>query len=194
MHDFVLLINIVRHKLLIHMAIRKLLLITILTYLLTGFGHNLLCAQITVSYSIGGIGGGTLGSSLKTSTYSNSLMISGTKCYTVTNSLSKFTVPSTGKFFTSCDVNPKYININIKVFPNPAVEYTIIKFLNKLEFDNKFKITLYSNQGQLISFADVTQDELLSGYKYNLSSLSDGVYVIQISSSQMIQSYKIIKS
>ncbi len=155
-----------------------------------------LCAQIRLSYSIGGIGGSTVNtaSSAKTATYSSPMVLSGTKCYTVTNSIAKFSPTNSGAFFTACDVTPQYIKINIKVFPNPATNYTVIQFLNKLEFDNKFNVTLFSEVGQLVQRLEVTQDQLLNGYRFDLTSFANGLYFLQVSSSQILQTYKIIKS
>ena len=158
----------------------------------------LLCCQIKLSYSIGGIGNfiakstGTANATI-TTTYSNPLILSGSKCYTVSNGLVKFMPVSVGKFFTTCDVDLDYIRLNISVFPNPASTYTIIKFTNQLQLEDKFRIQVYSSGGDFVRGLEVSQKALMSGYRLALNNLNAGLYYIQISSNTVLQSYKILK-
>jgi hypothetical protein len=101
---------------------------------------------------------------------------------------------STGQFFTNCEVNLDYIKLNISVYPNPAKNFTIIKFLNQLQSDDKFRVHIYSNIGVYILGNEVSQRQLLSGYRLSLDNLSAGLYYIQISSSSVLQTYKILKN
>jgi hypothetical protein len=146
-----------------------------------------LSAQIKISYSIGGIGG-----NMKTSTYSNPLLISGEKCFNVSNSLNKFWGSNTGDFFTNCVVDVDFVKFSIKINPNPVVNYAVVKFINKLQNENKLRLTVFTNIGQ--PMIAVTQDQLLSGYKLDMSSLSSGYYFIQISSTSLLQTFKILKN
>lgn len=166
--------------------------IAIVLFTLTFYCPSLLHGQIKMSYSIGGIGNFSNKVS-STSTFSNPIIISGTQCYTVSNGLVKFMPVSTGQFFTTCEVNLDYIKLNISVFPNPASGYTIIKFLNQLQLEDKFRVQVFSSVGEVVDGMDVSQTQLLSGYRLALDKLNAGLYYIQISSNKVLQTYKIFK-
>lgn len=148
-----------------------------------------LSAQIKISYSIGGIGG-----NMKTTTYSNPLLISGENCFNVSNALNKFWGSNTGDFFINCVVDVDFIKFSIKINPNPVINYATVKFINKLQNENKMRLTVFSNMGQPMLAFDVTQDQFLSGYRLDMSSLSSGYYFIQISSTSLLQTFKILKN
>ena len=103
-------------------------------------------AQISISYSIG-----VVGADFKTSTYSNPLSINGKNCIIVTNGISKFIVSDHGIFLNECAVNQDYIRFSIQVAPNPATNYTIIKFKNKLQVDNNFTLSIFGSNGRLVN-------------------------------------------
>jgi len=145
-------------------------------------------AQIRISYSIG-----VLGADFNTSTYSNPLSINGKNCIIVSSGISKFIVSDRGIFLNECAVNEDYIRFSIQVAPNPATNYTIVKFKNKLQVDDNFTLTLFGSSGQLINKFPTSQLVLLQGYKLSTSNLSEGVYFIQISSDKINQIFRIIK-
>ena len=145
-------------------------------------------AQIRISYSIG-----VVGADFKTSTYSNPLSINGKNCIIVSNGISKFIVSDHGIFLNECAVNEDYIRFSIQVAPNPATNFTIVKFKNKLQVDNNFSLTLFGSAGQQLRRFPVNQLELLQGYRLSTSDLSEGVYFIQISSNKINQIFRIIK-
>ena len=145
-------------------------------------------AQIRISYSIG-----VVGADFKTSTYSNPLSINGKNCIIVTNGISKFIVSDHGVFLNECAVNEDYIRFSIQVAPNPATNYTIVKFKNNLQVDNNFSLTLFGSAGQQLRRFPVNQLEFLQGYRLSTSELSEGVYFIQISSDKINQIFRIIK-
>ena len=145
-------------------------------------------AQIRISYSIG-----VVGADFNTSTYSNPLSINGKNCIFVSNGISKFIVSDHGIFLNECAVNEDYIRFSIQVAPNPATNYTIVKFKNKLQVDNNFSLTLFGSAGQQLRRFPVNQLEFLQGYRLSTSELSEGVYFIQISSDKINQIFRIIK-
>ena len=79
---------------------------------------------------------------VKTSTYSNPLSINGKNCIIVSNGISKFIVSDHGIFLNECAVNEDYIRFSIQVAPNPATNYTIVKFKNKLQKNYAYNICL----------------------------------------------------
>jgi len=148
-----------------------------------------LSAQIKISYSIGGIGG-----NMKTTTYSNPLLISGENCFNISNALNKFWGSNTGDFFMNCVVDVDFVKFSIKINPNPVINYATVKFINKLQNESKMRLTVFSNLGQPMKAFDVTQEQFLSGYRLDMSSLPSGYYFIQISSSSLLQTFKILKN
>lgn len=131
---------------------------------------------------------------MKTSTYSNPLLISGENCFNVSNSLNKFWGSKSGEFFTNCVVDVDFVKFSIKINPNPVTDFAVVKFLNKLQSENKLRLTIFTYIGQPIKAFDVTQDQLLAGFKSDMSNLSSGYYFIQVSSSSLLQTFKILKN
>ena len=158
------------------------------TILLTCFITQFANAQMTLAYSIG-----VVGADFKTSTYSNPLSINGKNCIIVTNGISKFIVSDHGIFLNECAVNEDFIRFSIQVAPNPATNYTIVKFKNKLQADDNVNLTLYGSNGHLINKFTTSQIQLLQGYRLKTSELNEGVFFIQISSDKINQIFRIIK-
>jgi hypothetical protein len=146
-------------------------------------------SQIGISYSIGSIG-----SMSKASSFSGPVIITGENCFKVTNSISKFWASKKGEFFASCFVDLDYIKLSIKITPNPVITYANIKFSNMLQNDNKFKLIVFNNIGQPAITKDVSQESFLAGYKLDMSTLAAGYYFIQIASSSVLQTFKILKN
>ena len=146
-------------------------------------------SQIGISYSIGSIG-----SMPNASTFNAPIMISGDNCFVVTNSIAKFWASKNGEFFANCFVDLDYIKLSIKITPNPVVTFANIKFANMLQNNNQFKLIVYNNMGQPSITKDVSQDAFLAGYRLDMSSLASGYYFIQIASSSILQTFKILKN
>jgi len=146
-------------------------------------------SQIGISYSIGSIG-----SMPNASTFNAPIMISGDNCFVVTNSIAKFWASKNGEFFANCFVDLDYIKLSIKITPNPVVTFANIKFSNMLQNDKQFRLIVYNNMGQPSITKDVSQDAFLAGYRLDMSSLASGYYFIQIASSSILQTFKILKN
>lgn len=153
------------------------------------FNTCALFAQINISYSIGGIGG-----NMKTSTYSNPLLISGANCFNISNSISKFKSSNKGDFLTNCVVKMDYVNFRVDIYPNPVTNFAFIKFVSKVQDETQFRITVFSNVGQPLIGKDIPQDQLLLGYKLQMSNLPTGYYYIQIASPSILRTFKILKN
>ena len=148
-------------------------------------------SQISVSYSLGSIGG-----NMKTSTYSNPILINGINCIKVTNSISKFTPSKKGDFYSTCSVNIDFskIQIQLALSPNPVNTYTILKCLGRLQNDNKFNVMVFNNTGQPVYSTEATQQQMLTGLRLDLASLVTGVYFVQVSSSSVLSTLKFLKN
>jgi len=146
-------------------------------------------SQIRVSYSIGSIG-----SMPKVAGLSSPILISSENCFLISNNITKFWASKDGEFFASCMVDLDFIKLNIKITPNPVITFANIRFLSMLQKDNKFKLVVYNNTGQPEILKDVSQEAFLAGYKLDMSSLPSGYYFIQIASSSILQTFKILKN
>lgn len=157
------------------------------------FAFICICAksQINISYSLGSIGG-----NMKTSTYSNPILINGENCIKVTNSISKFSPSNKGDFYSTCSVNIDFnkILIQLSLAPNPVNTYTVIKANGKVPNDTKFKVMIFNNTGQPVYATETTQQQLLTGFKLNLANIVTGIYFVQVSSSSVLETIKFLKN
>ena len=153
--------------------------------LLVGFAQS----QISIGYSIG-----VFGENLKIDSYSNPLVVSSKSCIQVTNGVAKFFVSGKGLYLNACAVKETEIKLNILVAPNPATEYTVVKFGTKLQHQERFNIQLFDGAGQLVQKHVTTQSQLLAGFKITTGNLAQGIYFIKVFSSTINEVVKIIKN
>mgnify|MGYP000338721563 FL=1 len=146
-------------------------------------------SQISIGYSIG-----VFGENLKIDSYSNPLAITSTTCIQVTNGVAKFLITGKGVYLNACAVKETDIKLNILVAPNPATEYTVVKFGTKLQNQERFNIQLFNAAGQLVQKHVTTQSQLLTGFKIATENLSQGIYFIKVFSSNISEVVKIIKN
>ena len=146
-------------------------------------------SQITIGYSIG-----VFGENLKIDSYSNPLAITSTTCIQVTNGVAKFLITGKGVYLNACAVKETDIKLNILVAPNPAPEYTVIKFGTKLQNQERFNIQLFNAAGQLVQKHVTTQSQLLTGFRIATGNLAQGIYFIKVFSSSINEVVKIIKN
>ena len=161
-------------------------------YLLTIFFvfiFGLAKSQISIGYSIG-----VFGENLKIDNYSSPLAITSKSCIQVTNGVSKFLISGKGLYLNACALKETGIKLNILVAPNPATEYTILKFGSNLQNQERFNIQLYNASGQLIQNFAIKQAQLLSGFRITTSGLAQGIYFIKVFSSSVNEVIKIIKN
>ena len=131
-------------------------------------------SQITMGYSIG-----VFGENLKIDSYSNPLAITSTTCIQVTNGVAKFLISGKGVYLNACAVKETEIKLNILVAPNPATEYTVVKFGTKLQNQERFNIELFNAAGQLVQKHTTTQSQLLTGFRIATGNLTQGIYFIK---------------
>ena len=160
-------------------------ILAILFMLLVGFAKS----QISIGYSIG-----VFGENLKIDSYSNPLAITSKTCIQVTNGVSKFLISGKGVYLNACAVKETEIKLNILVAPNPATEYTVIKFGTKLQHQERFNIQLFNGAGQLMQKHVTSQPQLSAGFRISTGNLPQGIYFIKIFSSTINEVVKIIKN
>lgn len=135
-----------------------------------------------------------LGVGLNVSTSSNSLLFNSTNCLQVSNGVSKYLATKSGHFINNCLVNIDYPKFYIQLSPNPFINVINIKFKSKIDYNNQFKISVFNNYGILEKMYNVTQDQLLVGFKMQLVELSNGIYFLQIQSPKVNETFKIMKN
>jgi hypothetical protein len=158
---------------------------TILFVLLVGLAKS----QIIIGYSIG-----VFGEKLNVDSYSNPLAITSKSCIQITNGVSKFLVSGKGIYLNACAVKETEIKLTISVSPNPATEYTILKFGTKLQSQERFTIQLYNAAGQIVQSHATTQFQLLEGFRILTGNLTQGVYFIKVFSTNINEVVKIFKN
>jgi hypothetical protein len=146
-------------------------------------------SQITIGYSIG-----VFGENLIIDSYSNPLAVNSKTCIQVTNGISKFLISGKGLYLNACAVKETEIKLNILIAPNPAIEYTVIKFGSKLQNQERFNIQLFNAAGQLVQKHVTTQSQLLTGFRIVTGNLAQGIYFIKVFSSSINEVVKIIKN
>jgi hypothetical protein len=146
-------------------------------------------SQITMGYSIG-----VFGEQLKIDSYSNPLAITSATCIQVTNGVAKFLITGKGVYLNACAVKETDIKLNILVAPNPATDFTVVKFGTKLQNQERFNIQLFNAAGQLVQKHTTTQSQLLTGFRIITGNLPQGIYFIKVFSSSINEVVKIIKN
>lgn len=147
-------------------------------------------AQITTSYSIGSFGN----SGSKATIFSSPFVINGNACFMVSNGITKYSASKKGGFLLSCALSKAFIRYSLKVFPNPVVSVLTIQSTERLQVSNDFKLVVYSAAGNQVGTYQLNQDQLLAGFKIDMGNLPIGVYVIQLSSVWISETFKIIKT
>ena len=99
-----------------------------------------------------------------------------------------------GLFVTNCETITKINSLGIKLLPNPVSDFTKVKFINTPPLYDNFIITIFGLDGSRITNLSATGYELFQGKEINLSSLSSGIFFIQIESSKYIDALKFIKA
>jgi hypothetical protein len=100
----------------------------------------------------------------------------------------------TGLFATNCIVNTKYNSLGIKLYPNPVIATTKIKFINTPPLNDQFNISIWGADGFRITSGKATGYELFQGMTLDFSMLQAGSYIIQIESKNYSDALKFIKA
>lgn len=163
---------------------RKFLLYTILTlaFVKVSFG------QLRLTYAYG-ITSNVLGSS-----FSNPIIFNGKNCLKVNAGISAFTLSIGGDFSESCKVDLPYNNIEVIAFPNPAYDYTIIKFKNYINSSQVFQLKIVDEVGQTYFVKDYNEEQFQNGgCKLDLNEFKSGIFYILLKSNNYFKSIKLSK-
>ena len=121
--------------------------------------------------------------------------ISSATCLNVQNGNAVLTGDrGTGNFAINCEVKTIFNGLGIKLYPNPVIATTKIKFINPPPFNDQFNISIWGADGFKITSGKATGFELFQGMPLDFSMLQAGTYVIQIESEKYRDAFKFIKS
>lgn len=99
-----------------------------------------------------------------------------------------------GDFAINCVVNYIFNSLGIKIYPNPVVNATRIKFINPPPFEENFKVSVWSSEGIMIKTQNEIGLNLYKGVIFNFSDLYTGTYILKIESSKFVDAIKFIKA
>jgi hypothetical protein len=99
-----------------------------------------------------------------------------------------------GLFATNCLENTKFNSLGIKLYPNPVIATTKIKFINTPPLNDQFNISIWGANGFKITSGKATGYELFQGLTLDFSVLQAGSYIIQIESEKYSDALKFIKA
>ena len=100
----------------------------------------------------------------------------------------------TGLFAANCLENTKFNSLGIKLYPNPVIATTKIKFINTPPLNDQFNISIWGADGFKITSGKATGYELFQGMTLDFSVLQAGSYIIQIESEKYSDALKFIKA
>lgn len=163
----------------------------IITIIILSFPNNTHAQALSGSFIMSSIGG-------IQNMSNNSMAVtftSNANCLNVQNGAAVLTGErGTGLFAINCEVNTKFNTLGIKLYPNPVGANTKVKFINTPPLNDNFSITVWSNQGEMLSTSNATGYEIYQGKLMNMSALISGSYIIQIESDKYRDALKFIKA
>ncbi len=98
-----------------------------------------------------------------------------------------------GEFAINCNVDQRFNTLGLRLFPNPVIANTKIKFSNTPPMNENFKLTICNAEGMIMRILNTNGYQLFQGYIVNLNNLTSGTYIIKIESPQFIEALKFIK-
>jgi hypothetical protein len=167
------------------------LVIAIITISAIAFPQSIQAQQLTGAFIMSSVGG-------LNNMSNNSMAVtfnSNATCLNVQNGTAVLTGDrGTGNFAINCEVKSKYNTLGIKLYPNPVIATTKIKFINTPPLNDQFNISIWGADGFRITSGKATGYELFQGMTLDFSMLQAGSYIIQIESEKYTDALKFIKA
>jgi hypothetical protein len=167
------------------------LVIATITISAIAFPQSIQAQQLTGAFIMSSVGGlNNMSNNSMAVTFSSSAT-----CLNVQNGTAVLTGDrGTGNFAINCEVKSKYNTLGIKLYPNPVVSITKIKFINTPPLNDQFNISIWGTDGFRITSGKATGYELFQGMPLDFSMLQAGSYIIQIESDKYTDALKFIKA
>jgi len=155
------------------------------------FPQSIQAQELTGAFIMSSVGGlNNMSNNSMAITFSSSAT-----CLNVQNGTAVLTGDrGTGSFAVNCEVKSKYNTLGIKLYPNPVVSITKIKFINTPPLNDQFNISIWGTDGFRITSGKATGYELFQGMPLDFSMLQAGSYIIQIESDKYTDALKFIKA
>lgn len=150
-------------------------------------------AQIKANYHFGFIG--TTGDTCVKN--GESVMIQYSKCFDVTNGLSKFSSPKFGAFAIACMETPPKIDLLVHAYPNPVVNELTIRSLSNYPVRGvaRYSVVLSDISGKPIREVKTDLSSINKGFTIRVNDLLMGYFIVTLyADKERIQSFKILKA
>ena len=167
------------------------LVIVIITIIAIVLPQSIQAQQLTGAFIMSSIGGlNNMSNNSMAITFSSSAT-----CLNVQNGTAVLTGDrGTGNFAINCEVNTKMNTLGIKLYPNPVIATTKVKFVNTPPLNDQFTISIWGTDGFKITSGKATGYELFQGMPLDFSMLQAGSYIIQIESEKYRDALKFLKA
>jgi len=170
---------------------KHIFVIAIITIIGSAFPQSIQAQQLTGAFIMSSVGGlNNMSNNSMAVTFSSSAT-----CLNVQNGTAVLTGDrGTGNFAINCEVKSKYNTLGIKLYPNPVIATTKVKFLNTPPLNDQFTISIWGTDGFKITSGRATGYELFQGMPLDFSMLQAGSYIIQIESEKYRDALKFLKA
>mgnify|MGYP000344635579 CR=1 FL=1 len=170
---------------------KHIFVIAIITIIGSAFPQSIQAQQLTGAFIMSSVGGlNNMSNNSMAVTFSSSAT-----CLNVQNGTAVLTGDrGTGNFAINCEVITKMNTLGIKLYPNPVIATTKVKFLNTPPLNDQFTISIWGTDGFKITSGRATGYELFQGMPLDFSLLQAGSYIIQIESDKYTDALKFIKA
>ena len=170
---------------------KHIFVIAIITIIGSAFPQSIQAQQLTGAFIMSSVGGlNNMSNNSMAVTFSSSAT-----CLNVQNGTAVLTGDrGTGNFAINCEVITKMNTLGIKLYPNPVIATTKVKFLNTPPLNDQFTISIWGTDGFKITSGRATGYELFQGMPLDFSMLQAGSYIIQIESEKYRDALKFLKA
>ena len=119
---------------------------------------------------------------------------SNNNCIDVQTGLTLFNRSNgSGEFDINCIVAQQFNMLGMKLFPNPVVSNAKLKLNNLPGSSQDFTVSVWDNQGKLISNTKENSLQLFQGLTLNFDFLIAGSYILKVESPVYLEAIKFIK-
>jgi hypothetical protein len=169
----------------------KQIVLPVFAFLVGLFLSNSLSAQLSPAFTMSSVG-------IIGNTNSNATAISFksvANCLDVQSGIAVLNgTRSNGQFVTNCDVNVKFNTLGIKLFPNPVISSTKIKFINTPPLNENFNVSVWTMEGGIVFSRKETGYSIFQGVIVDMGMLIAGSYILKIESANYADAIKFIKA
>lgn len=99
-----------------------------------------------------------------------------------------------GQFAINCEVKMQFNTLGIKLYPNPVINVTKVKFINTPPLTETFNLSVWTTEGAMVNTRKESGYNLFQGLTIDLGNLTAGSYVLKIESANFVDAIKFIKA